>query len=148
MRIVVQRCKQAKVSVDNRVIGSIEKGLTLLVGITHEDTEKEAGYLAEKIAGLRIFEDAEGKMNLSVQDIGGAILSVSQFTLYGDCRKGKRPSFISAARPETAEPLYDRFNEMLREKGLTVETGEFGADMDVEFTNWGPVTLILEHPFN
>ncbi|MBA9088281.1 D-tyrosyl-tRNA(Tyr) deacylase [Fontibacillus solani] len=148
MRIVVQRCKQAKVSVDNRVIGSIEKGLTLLVGITHEDTEKEAGYLAEKIAGLRIFEDAEGKMNLSVQDIGGAILSVSQFTLYGDCRKGKRPSFISAARPETAKPLYDRFNEMLREKGLTVETGEFGADMDVEFTNWGPVTLILEHPFN
>lgn len=148
MRIVVQRCKQAKVSVDNRVIGSIEKGLTLLVGITHEDTEKEAGYLAEKIAGLRIFEDAEGKMNLSVQDIGGAILSVSQFTLYGDCRKGKRPSFISAARPETAEPLYDRFNEMLREKGLTVETGEFGADMDVEFTNWGPVTLILEYPFN
>ncbi|MNI42962.1 D-tyrosyl-tRNA(Tyr) deacylase [compost metagenome] len=148
MRIVVQRCKQAKVSVDNRVIGSIDKGLMLLVGITHEDTEKDASYLAGKIAGLRIFEDAEGKMNLSVQDVGGAILSVSQFTLYGDCRKGKRPSFISAARPETAEPLYDRFNEMLREKGLIVETGEFGADMDVEFTNWGPVTLILEHPLS
>ncbi|MNE72136.1 D-tyrosyl-tRNA(Tyr) deacylase [compost metagenome] len=148
MRIVVQRCKQAIVSVDNRAIGSIDKGLMLLVGITHEDTDKDASYLAEKIAGLRIFEDAEGKMNLSVQDVGGAILSVSQFTLYGDCRKGKRPSFITAARPEIAEPLYERFNEMLREKGLTVETGEFGADMDVEFTNWGPVTLILEHPFS
>ncbi|MNZ63072.1 D-tyrosyl-tRNA(Tyr) deacylase [compost metagenome] len=146
MRIVVQRCKQASVSVDGVIIGSIAEGLMLLVGVTHEDTEKNAGYLADKIAGLRIFEDEEGKMNLSVQDIGGAILSVSQFTLYGDCRKGKRPSFIDAARPETAEPLYERFNELLREKGLIVETGKFGADMDVEFTNWGPVTLILEHP--
>lgn len=146
MRIVVQRCKQAKVSVEGNVIGSIEQGLMLLVGITHEDTEKEAGYLAEKVAGLRIFEDDQGKMNLSVQDIGGDILSVSQFTLYGDCSKGKRPSFITAARPETAEPLYERFNEMLREKGLTVETGKFGADMDVELTNWGPVTLMLEYP--
>lgn len=146
MRIVVQRCKQAKVSVEGSVTGSIEQGLMLLVGITHEDTEKEASYLAEKVAGLRIFEDDQGKMNLSVQDIGGDILSVSQFTLYGDCSKGKRPSFISAARPETAEPLYERFNEMLREKGLTVETGKFGADMDVELTNWGPVTLILEYP--
>ncbi len=146
MRIVVQRCKQAKVSVEGSVTGSIEQGLMLLVGVTHEDTEKEASYLAEKVAGLRIFEDDQGKMNLSVQDIGGHILSVSQFTLYGDCSKGKRPSFISAARPETAEPLYDRFNEILREKGLTVQTGKFGADMDVELTNWGPVTLILEYP--
>lgn len=144
MRIVVQRCKQAKVSVEGNVVGSVEKGLMLLVGITHEDTEKEAEYLAEKIAGLRIFEDDEGKMNLSIKDIGGDILSVSQFTLYGDCSKGKRPSFITAARPETAEPLYERFNEILRGKGLTVETGKFGADMDVELTNWGPVTLILE----
>lgn len=146
MRIVVQRCKQAKVSVEGSVTGSIEQGLMLLVGVTHEDTEKEASYLAEKVAGLRIFEDDQGKMNLSVQDIGGHILSVSQFTLYGDCSKGKRPSFISAARPETAEPLYDRFNEILREKGLTVQTGKFGADMDVELTNWGPVTLLLEYP--
>lgn len=147
MRIVVQRCKQAKVSVAGETVGSIERGLVLLVGITHEDTEKDAAYLAEKIAGLRIFEDEEGKMNLSVSDTQGAILSVSQFTLYGDCRKGKRPSFTTAAKPETAQPLYDRFNELLRDKGLTVETGQFGADMDVEFTNWGPVTLILEHPY-
>lgn len=147
MRIVVQRCKQAKVSVAGETVGSIGRGLVLLVGITHEDTEKDAAYLAEKIAGLRIFEDEEGKMNLSVSDTQGAILSVSQFTLYGDCRKGKRPSFTTAARPETAQPLYDRFNELLRDKGLTVETGQFGADMDVEFTNWGPVTLILEHPY-
>lgn len=144
MRVVVQRCKEAKVTVDGTVIGSIGQGLMLLVGITHEDTEKEAAYLADKIAGLRIFEDDEGKMNRSVTDIGGAILSVSQFTLYGDCRKGKRPSFIAAARPETAEPLYERFNALLRDKGLVVETGEFGADMDVQLTNWGPVTLMLE----
>ncbi|GAA0138087.1 D-aminoacyl-tRNA deacylase [Paenibacillus sp. YSY-4.3] len=144
MRVVVQRCKEAKVTVDGTVIGSIGQGLMLLVGITHEDTEKEAAYLADKIAGLRIFEDDEGKMNRSVTDIGGAILSVSQFTLYGDCRKGKRPSFIAAARPETAEPLYERFNALLRDKGLKVETGEFGADMDVQLTNWGPVTLMLE----
>ncbi|WP_055105140.1 D-aminoacyl-tRNA deacylase [Paenibacillus ihumii] len=144
MRVVVQRCKEAKVTVDGAVIGSIEQGLTLLVGITHEDTEKEAAYLADKIAGLRIFEDEEGKMNRSVTDIGGAILSVSQFTLYGDCRKGKRPSFIAAARPEQAEPLYERFNALLRDKGLVVETGKFGADMDVQLTNWGPVTLIVE----
>ncbi|GGF90848.1 D-aminoacyl-tRNA deacylase [Paenibacillus aceti] len=146
MKVVVQRCKAASVTVDDEVIGSIGQGLMLLVGITHDDTEKEAAYLAEKIAGLRIFEDEAGKMNLSVTDVGGSILSVSQFTLYGDCRKGKRPSFIAAARPEQAEPLYDRFNEMLREKGLTVETGQFGALMDVALTNWGPVTLVLDSP--
>lgn len=144
MRIVVQRCKEAKVTVENSVIGQIGSGLMLLVGITHEDTEKEAAYLADKIAGLRIFEDDEGKMNRSVTDIGGAILSVSQFTLYGDCRKGKRPSFIAAARPDVAEPLYEHFNRLLRNKGLVVETGEFGANMDVQLTNWGPVTLLLE----
>ncbi|WP_068779816.1 D-aminoacyl-tRNA deacylase [Paenibacillus sp. GM2] len=146
MKVVLQRCKEAKVTVQGETVGSIGQGLTLLVGITHEDTEKEAAYLAEKIAGLRIFEDEEGKMNLSVTDIGGAILSVSQFTLYGDCRKGKRPSFIAAARPEQAEPLYNRFNEMLRGKGLVVETGQFGANMDVALTNWGPVTIVLDSP--
>lgn len=146
MRIVVQRCRQARVTVEGETIGSIGRGLMLLVGVTHEDTERDAAYLAEKIAGLRIFEDEAGKMNLSVTDIGGAILSVSQFTLYGDCRSGKRPSFTAAARPETAEPLYERFNAMLREKGLTVETGKFGADMNVELVNWGPITLILDSP--
>jgi len=146
MKVVLQRCKEAKVTVQGEAVGSIGQGLMLLVGITHEDTEKEAAYLAEKIAGLRIFEDEEGKMNLSVTDIGGAILSVSQFTLYSDCRKGKRPSFIAAARPEQAEPLYNRFNEMLREKGIVVETGQFGANMDVALTNWGPVTIVLDSP--
>ncbi|MCM3701572.1 D-aminoacyl-tRNA deacylase [Paenibacillus macerans] len=146
MKIVAQRCRQARVTVEGETIGSIGEGLMLLVGVTHEDTERDAAYLAEKIAGLRIFEDEAGKMNLSVMDVGGAILSVSQFTLYGDCRNGKRPSFTAAARPETAEPLYERFNALLREKGLTVETGKFGADMDVELVNWGPVTLILDSP--
>lgn len=144
MRVVVQRCKEAKVTVNDSVVGSIGQGLMLLVGITHEDTEKEAAYLADKIAGLRIFEDDEGKMNRSVTDIGGSILSVSQFTLYGDCRKGKRPSFIAAAKPDQAKPLYEHFNHLLRDKGLVVETGQFGADMDVHLTNWGPVTLTLE----
>lgn len=146
MRVVVQRCKQARVTVDGDMIGCIGAGLVLLVGITHEDTEANAAYLADKIAGLRIFEDPEGKMNLSLTDIGGSILSVSQFTLYGDCRKGKRPSFIEAARPEKALPLYEQFNQMLEQKGISVETGRFGADMDVELVNWGPVTLMLEHP--
>lgn len=147
MRVVVQRCKKAEVTVHGETVGSIAHGLVLLVGITHGDTEENAAYLADKIAGLRIFEDSEGKMNLGLGDIGGSILSVSQFTLYGDCRKGKRPSFIDAARPEMALPLYDSFNRMLEAKGIPVATGKFGADMDVELTNWGPVTLILEHPF-
>lgn len=146
MRIVVQRCKSAKVTVEGNVIGNIDHGLVLLVGITHEDTEKDALYLAEKVSGLRIFEDQEGKLNHSVIDVGGAILSVSQFTLYGDCRKGKRPNFMAAAKSDVAAPLYDRFNELLRDKGLIVETGEFGAEMDVELINWGPVTLILDSP--
>jgi D-aminoacyl-tRNA deacylase len=144
MRVVVQRSKQARVTVKGRVVGQISEGLVLLVGVTHEDTEEDARYLAEKIAGLRIFEDQDEKMNLSVLDIGGQILSISQFTLYGDCRKGKRPSFIAAARPEQAEPLYERFNELLRAQGVHVETGQFGAMMDVAFTNSGPVTLIVE----
>jgi D-tyrosyl-tRNA(Tyr) deacylase len=118
----------------------------VLVGVAHGDTEQDARFLAEKVAGLRIFEDESGKMNLSVLDIGGAVLSVSQFTLYGDCRKGKRPNFMGAARPEHAQPLYERFNELLREQGLMVETGAFGEMMDVSFTNWGPVTLIIDSP--
>lgn len=144
MRIVVQRSKEASVTINGSLTGSIEQGLVLLVGVTHEDTEEDARYLADKVAGLRIFEDASGKMNLSVQETGGQILSVSQFTLYGDCRKGKRPSFMAAARPELAEPLYRRFNELLSERGLTVATGRFGEMMDVRLVNWGPVTLILE----
>lgn len=144
MRIVVQRSKQAQVTVGGQVTGQIDQGLMLLVGVTHEDTIEDCRYLAEKIAGLRIFEDDAGKMNLSVQDIGGQVLSVSQFTLYGDCRKGKRPNFMAAARPDQANELYEQFNELLREKGLQVETGSFGEMMDVTFTNWGPVTLILD----
>ncbi|GAC40946.1 D-Tyr-tRNAtyr deacylase [Paenibacillus popilliae ATCC 14706] len=116
----------------------------LLVGVTHEDTEQDAHWAADKIAGLRIFEDESEKMNLSVQEIGGAVLSVSQFTLYGDCRKGRRPNFMAAARPEQAERLYDSFNERLRVLGLVVETGRFGAMMDVQLVNWGPVTLIVD----
>jgi D-aminoacyl-tRNA deacylase len=144
MKVVVQRSKEAKVVVDGEIVGQIEHGLMLLVGVTHEDTTADAQYLAEKVAGLRIFEDDTGKMNLSVLDVGGQILSVSQFTLYGDCRKGKRPSFIAAARPEQAEVIYEQFNELLRAKGLVVETGTFGAMMDVSFTNSGPVTLIID----
>ncbi|GAB2672621.1 D-aminoacyl-tRNA deacylase [Paenibacillus thermoaerophilus] len=144
MRVVVQRTKQASVTVGGDVVGAIRSGLTLLVGITHDDTEEDAVWMADKIAGLRIFEDGEGKMNRSVVEAGGAILSVSQFTLYGDCRKGRRPNFMAAARPERAQPLYEKFNQLLREKGLTVETGVFGAMMDVSLVNDGPVTLILD----
>lgn len=144
MRVVVQRCKEARVTVDGAVSGAIEEGLMLLVGVTHGDTEKDAKYLADKIAGLRIFEDEAGKMNYSVTDTGGAVLSVSQFTLYGDCRKGRRPNFMAAAAPAEAERLYDYFNQELSAGGLRVETGVFGAMMDVSFTNWGPVTLILD----
>lgn len=144
MRIVVQRCKEAAVTVEEETVGSIGPGLMLLVGVTHEDTEQDAIWAADKIAGLRIFEDDSEKMNLSVQDIGGAILSVSQFTLFGDCRKGRRPNFMAAARPEQAERLYECFNERLRGLGLAVETGRFGAMMDVQLVNWGPVTLIVD----
>lgn len=144
MRVVVQRSKAARVVVGGETVGEIEKGYMLLVGVTHEDTEQDVNWLADKIAGLRVFEDEADKMNLSVQDIGGQILSVSQFTLYADCRKGKRPSFVQAARPEQAERLYEQFNARLRSHGIPVKTGVFGAMMDVEFTNWGPVTIILD----
>lgn len=144
MKVVVQRSKQAKVVIDGDIVGAIEFGLVLLVGITHEDTEADVRWMAEKIAGLRIFEDETGKMNLSVTDLGGQLLSISQFTLYGDCRKGRRPNFMAAARPELAEVLYNQFNEALRGMGLVVETGRFGAMMDVELVNSGPVTIILE----
>ena len=146
MRVVVQRCKQASVTVNEEIVGQIGKGLMVLVGVTHQDTVEDAKYLAGKVAGIRIFEDENGKMNLGLQEIGGQVLSVSQFTLYGDCRKGKRPGFSDAARPEVAIPVYEAFNNALRELGLVVETGIFGADMDVSLTNWGPVTLIIDSP--
>ncbi|GGH85759.1 D-tyrosyl-tRNA(Tyr) deacylase [Pullulanibacillus pueri] len=144
MRVVVQRVNEASVRVDERTVGKIAHGLLLLVGVKKGDSEVEADYCANKIAGLRIFEDQEQKMNLSVVDAAGEILSVSQFTLYGDTRHGRRPSFVEAAPPEEAEPLYEYFNKALRSKGLNVATGVFGADMDVALTNDGPVTLIVE----
>jgi len=144
MRIVVQRSKNASVTVNEKVIGEIEKGLVLLVGVTHDDTINDANYLADKIVNLRIFEDENGKMNLSLLDVGGSILSISQFTLYGDCRKGRRPNFMAAAKPEQALNLYQYFNQVLSEKNVKVETGEFGAEMDVALINDGPVTLILD----
>ena len=145
MRVVIQRCSRAEVRIDGEVVGQIGRGFMLLVGITDGDTEREADLLAKKTAQMRVFEDAEGKMNLSLNDIGGAVLSISQFTLYADCRKGNRPSFIRAARPETAKPLYDYFNHVLREQyGLQVEAGRFGADMKVDFVNDGPVTILLD----
>lgn len=144
MRVVLQRSKAAQVTVNGETVGRIDHGLVLLVGIADGDTEEDARYVADKIAGLRIFEDDQGKMNHSVLETGGQVLSISQFTLYGDCRKGRRPNFMAAARPELAEPLYERFNGMLREAGLHVETGRFGAMMDVSLVNDGPVTLIVE----
>ncbi len=144
MRVLLQRVSRAEVRVDGRVTGTIGRGFLLLVGLTHADTEAQLAWMAEKVSGLRLFGDAEGKMNLALDDVGGAVLVVSQFTLYGDAQKGRRPSFIDAARPEQAIPLYERFVAMLRERGLHVETGEFGAMMDVELVNDGPVTLWLE----
>lgn len=144
MRVVVQRSKEASVTVSGEVTGQITKGLVLLVGVTHTDKEEDAVYLADKIANLRIFEDADEKMNFSLMDVGGEILSVSQFTLYGDCRKGRRPNFMDAARPDQAVQIYEAFNSLLREKGIRVETGIFGAMMDVQLINDGPVTLIVD----
>ncbi|MFJ7826892.1 D-aminoacyl-tRNA deacylase [Psychrobacillus sp. NPDC096623] len=144
MKVLLQLCKNASVTVDGQVTGKIDKGYLLLVGITSTDSEKEIDYLVEKVVGLRLFEDDQGKMNHSIDHVNGGILSVSQFTLYADTRKGRRPSFIEAARPEIAKPLWELFNEKLQAKGLQVETGVFGAMMDVTFTNDGPVTIMLE----
>jgi len=144
MRVVLQRSFAAKVEVDGEITGQIDKGLVLLVGITHQDTEKDVKYLAEKVANLRLFEDEHGKMNRSIFEIGGSILSVSQFTLYGDTRKGRRPNFTDAAKPEQAKPLWELFNKELRLLNLKVETGVFGAMMNVSLINDGPVTLIVE----
>jgi D-tyrosyl-tRNA(Tyr) deacylase len=144
MRVVLQRVSKASVTTGGQVVGAIQQGYCVLVGFTHGDTATQVDWMAEKISGLRLFSDAGGKMNLGLTEVGGAVLVVSQFTLYGDAVKGRRPSFIDAARPERAIPLYQRFLESLRRLGLTVAAGEFGADMQVEIHNDGPVTLILE----
>ena len=144
MRAVLTRVKSASVTVDGSVIGQIGQGFLILLGVTHEDTEAQAVKLADKLMGLRIFEDENGKMNRSLEDVGGQVLVVSQFTLYGNCKKGRRPEFLAAARPEIAIPLYDKFIALCRDKGFSVETGEFGAEMLVESVNDGPVTLIVD----
>ena len=145
MRIVLQRVKSASVSIEGSVVSEIEQGFLLLVGVVSDDTRDDASYLARKIAGMRIFSDENGKMNLSIDQVGGKILSVSQFTLFTDTKKGNRPSFTGAASPEAANKLYEEFNEILRtEYGLIVETGEFGADMQVSLVNDGPVTILLD----
>ncbi|QHE53100.1 D-aminoacyl-tRNA deacylase [Pontibacillus sp. HMF3514] len=144
MKAVIQRGRNASVTVKGETTGSIDEGLVVLLGVTHDDTEEDAKYLADKITNLRIFEDDQGKMNLSLKDQEGQMLSISQFTLYGDCRKGRRPSFQNAARPEPANELYEIFNGYVRDQGVPVETGAFGEMMDVQLTNVGPVTLILE----
>ena len=144
MRAVVQRVARASVTVEGEITGEIGKGLLVLLGVAHEDTEAAADYLADKIVGLRVFEDPDGKMNLGVADAGGAVLVVSQFTLYGDVRRGKRPSFDRAARPERANELYEYFVARIRAAGLRCETGRFQAMMDVEMVNDGPVTILLD----
>lgn len=144
MRAVVQRVFQAQVAVDEICLGKIDCGFVVLLGIHQEDTIDDAHYLAKKIAQLRVFEDHEGKMNESLATIGGAILSISQFTLYAQTKKGNRPSFIAAARPEVAEPLYEAFNQALRDKNIPVATGKFGAEMQVSLINDGPVTILYD----
>jgi D-tyrosyl-tRNA(Tyr) deacylase len=144
MKIILQRVAEAEVTIDDQTVGSIGRGLVLLIGIGHDDTEEQARYLAEKCLNLRIFEDDQGKMNRSLLDVAGQILAISQFTLYGDTSKGRRPGFSDAAPPEKAELLYERFVDFLREGGVTVETGRFGEHMLVRIHNDGPVTLILE----
>lgn len=144
MRVLIQRVSKASVTVDGDTVGAIGRGFVALVGVTHGDGQDEAAWLANKVAGLRVFEDDAGKMNLSLDDVGGSVLVISQFTLYGDASKGRRPSWSAAARPEDAEPLVDYFAEQLRREGLTVATGSFGAYMDVEIHNDGPVTLMIE----
>jgi D-tyrosyl-tRNA(Tyr) deacylase len=144
MRAVVQRATRARVVIDGETVGDIGPGLVVLLGVTHTDTADTATWLADKVVGLRIFNDDDGKMNRSVADVGGGVLVVSQFTLYGDCQKGRRPSFIDAARPELAVPLYEAFVNAVMALGVPVATGRFGAMMQVELVNDGPVTLILD----
>lgn len=146
MRAVIQRVTEASVSVDNQIVGAIGSGLVILIGVTHHDDESDAQFLAQKIATLRIFGDDTGKFNLSALDVGASALVVSQFTLYADTRRGRRPDFIDAARPEVAEPLIEKFVTLLREQGLPVETGKFQARMLVKILNDGPVTIILDSP--
>ena len=144
MRAVLTRVKSASVTIEGRVAGQIGQGFLILLGVTHEDTEAQANKLADKLTGLRIFEDENGKMNQGLESVDGQILVVSQFTLYGNCRKGRRPDFLAAARPEVAIPLYEKFVQLIRDKGIHVETGEFGAEMLVESVNDGPVTLVVD----
>ena len=144
MRVVLQRVSHASVTVDEEIIGKIERGFLLLVGVTHDDAKEDMEYLVRKIVQMRIFEDEEGKLNRSIQDIGGEILSVSQFTLYADTKKGNRPSFSKAAPGDVAIEMFEQFNGLLRETGIPVETGQFGADMKVELLNDGPVTILLD----
>jgi D-aminoacyl-tRNA deacylase len=144
MRVVLQRVSHASVTIAGRVVGEIGGGFCLLVGFTHGDSAAQVDWMAEKVTGLRLFSDADGKMNLGLEDVGGAVLIVSQFTLYGDTTKGRRPSFIDAARPELAVSLYERFLAAVRARGFTVAAGEFGADMLVAIHNDGPVTLLLD----
>jgi len=144
MKIILQKVKKASVSVDNKIVGSIDKGFCLLVGVHKESTEEDARYLAKKIAQARLFEDENDKINLSLKDVGGSILSVSQFTLYADTKKGNRPSFTSAAGAEKANELYEKFNKYLKEEGVTVETGIFQTMMEVNIVNDGPVTIVYE----
>lgn len=144
MRAVVQRVSRGKVTVEGQVVGAIERGYVVLLGVAKEDDAAAADYVADKVVGLRVFEDEEGKMNRSISDVGGAILAVSQFTLYGDVRRGRRPGFDRAGRPEQAEPLYERFVNRLREQGIVVETGRFQTHMEVELVNDGPVTILVD----
>ena len=144
MKLVVQRVKNAKVEVDRKVVGQIEKGFLVLLGVTHTDTKETADYLVKKLCNLRVFEDENGKMNLSIQDVKGDLLIVSQFTLYADCSGGNRPSFVNAAKPDIANELYEYFCNKCKEAGIGVQKGIFGADMQVSLLNDGPVTIILE----
>lgn len=144
MRAVVQRVTRASVTVDDAVVGKIEAGFLVLLGVSTDDAAADVEYTANKVLGLRVFEDDEGKMNRSIVEAGGAVLAVSQFTLYGDCRKGRRPSFIAAARPERANELYEAFVSAIRDGGVRCETGTFQADMAVELVNDGPVTLLID----
>ncbi|MFD1850177.1 D-aminoacyl-tRNA deacylase [Oceanobacillus bengalensis] len=144
MRAVIQRAKDANVSVNEKIVGQIDDGFVILLGVTHEDNEEDINYLVNKIIHLRVFEDENGKMNDSLIDVNGSVLSISQFTLYADTKKGRRPSFTQAAKPDFANQLYEEFNEKLKNQGIQVETGQFGAMMNVQLTNVGPVTLIID----